>query len=146
MKWSSGGGWTLEDLIEEYQQTMDVTLVSSTLNTSQLTKVPQWWFDAMRSGNRSRPLIGTIHVEVSGKMRVALMQILTSLDWHKSRNISSSCDCVAIVLADGWFFFGSDESVDVASEKRKWKTTWLARLWSSSVILVIGSPESHFLQ
>ena len=55
---------TLKDLIEEYHLTMDVTLVPSTLNLADcLTCVPQWWFNAMKRGNRPEPLIGTTQVD-----------------------------------------------------------------------------------
>ena len=34
--------------------------------------------------------------------QVVLLQILASLDWHKNRNVNSSCDLLVTVLADNW--------------------------------------------
>lgn len=49
---------------EEYQLTVDVTLVPSAQNVAnRLTRVSQQWFDAMKRSNGPGPLIGAIHVD-----------------------------------------------------------------------------------
>ena len=50
--------------MDEYQLTMDVTLVPSTLNIAdRLMKVSQLWFDVTRWGIGPGPLIGAIHID-----------------------------------------------------------------------------------
>ena len=44
--------------------TVDMVLVPSNKNiTDRLTRVPQWWFTAMKMENGPEPLIGAIHVD-----------------------------------------------------------------------------------
>ena len=62
-----------KELVKKYKLTVDVMLILSTRNIAdRLTRVPQWWFEAMKKENSPELLVGTVYVD-----KLDVSQIMT---------------------------------------------------------------------